>query len=216
MVRSSGVLLVVAWLLLLGLCEGQSSQSSSNTSVAVSRTASTTTSRSTSSSASAVPSARPALDSATRATLYEKTVYSLVLNKTHPAYFAFLSPVKGAVEVLLNIENLGPEDEQPRVFVTTSGTGGISFDGRETYDRSSGGTWHAGWNTHYEPASWEVMWDNGFGNWTNGANRNGVVLEHDVVTPRLLIGRGINDDLLLEPTKDGNVTVTLTYVMFSE
>lgn len=207
MSRSSGRLLVfVCLLLLIAQCCAQSSPSSASTSASRSLS---------SSSAAAVPSARPVLSVATRVSLSENSTYTFVLNTTHPAVIATLPTVTGAIEVLLNIENLGPQDELPRALASTN-PDTLSFGGRYSYDRSSGGTTLGGWNRYYAPSTWEVTWDRGFGNWTNGANRNGEVQEHDPVVPHLLIGRGVNDAGVVQGVKGGNVTVRVSFVMFSE
>lgn len=145
----------------------------------------------------------------------EGVTYNFTLNKTAPAFLARFAEnmTDRALGVILNIGQLGGSDSEPlpKVIVTTEDNY-LPRDGRRS--RTSGGSARTGYNIG-EGNSWQIVWDNGFGNWTYGVDGNWEVASHSAVAPSLLIGRGINDDIVLDPTLigAGNVTVYLGYTV---
>ncbi|KLT44760.1 hypothetical protein CC85DRAFT_283391 [Cutaneotrichosporon oleaginosum] len=141
--------------------------------------------------------------------------YNFTLNRTAPAFLArFANNITDrALGVILNIGQLGANDSEPlpKVIVTTE-ENYLPRDGRRS--RTSGGSARTGYNIGQDN-SWQIVWDNGFGNWTYGVDRSWNVARYSAVAPAILIGRGINDDIVLDPTLvgAGNVTVYLGYTV---
>ncbi|KAL1405281.1 stretch-activated cation channel mid1 [Vanrija albida] len=140
-----------------------------------------------------------------------------VLNRTHPAVVVQFPQELNGLSVVFNIASLGAnKSEIPRVFVST-GTdgGGTGYDytiGRGKDDPASGGTWLGDWNRRdSDRDAWEISWDQGFGNWTYGLNWRTQKFDPDApsIRPSILVGRGIQDDIMLDPSaiSDGNVEV---------
>ncbi|BEI92001.1 uncharacterized protein CcaverHIS019_0408210 [Cutaneotrichosporon cavernicola] len=193
-----------------------SSTSSASVSSSTVRTSPTFLSRSSSSGTSTATTTRSAYEVAPTVLLADEGVtYNFTLNRTAPAFLAhFANNVTDrALGVILNIGQLAPNGSEPlpKVIVTTEDNY-LPHDGRRS--RTSGGSARTGYNIG-EGNSWQIVWDNGFGNWTHGVDRNWNVANHSAVAPRLLIGRGINDDVILDPTLigAGNVTVYLGYTV---
>lgn len=150
----------------------------------------------------------------------ENVTYNFTLNRTSPIFLARFAQniTDRAVGVILNIGELGQNQSEPlpKVIVTTTDNY-LPSDGRRS--RLSGGNAATGYNIGDDGAgSWQVVWDNGFGNWTYGIDGAWNVVNHTAVAPTLLIGRGINDDIVLDPAAvgGGNVTVFLGYTVLGE
>lgn len=198
-----------------------SSSSSSSASISsFSSLRSSSSSASTRTTSSATPT-KSAWEVAPTVLLTDENVtYNFTLNRTSPAFLArFRDNITDrAVGVILNIGQLGSNASEPlpKVIVTTTDNY-LPNDRRRS--RISGGSARAGYNIGDDGAgSWQIVWDNGFGNWTYGIDREWNVRNHTAVAPSLLIGRGINDDIILDPSLvgGGNVTVYLGYTVLGE
>lgn len=140
------------------------------------------------------------------------------LNKTNPVVVVQWPANLTSVAVTLNIAQLGSNtSEIPSVFVDIAKPYDYSM-GRTSRDSSSGGTSSGGYNLK-SGTTWEVVWDQGFANWTYGLNINtGDTQTGDPVQPSFLIGRGIDSDYSIDNSSiyGGNAIITLNVVQDCE
>jgi hypothetical protein len=142
---------------------------------------------------------------------YGWDVFLVPMSKKEPVFVIDLPEDLTAASVVFNVAADGADFQLPRIIAWAgpSGSEPYYFPGSNYPDPASGGTPAGGYNRRRED-TWEVLWDQGFANWTYGFTlNNGVTEGAPPVKSQILMGLGLgpDGDVLYEPDTIGNVPI---------